>query len=344
MGITLVLLAALCTTAYSITVEEFKALPIPESASNLEGQAFVDFINENQPFYKAEIPKMSFEQFQSRLMNFKYLKKPVHAKTADELVLNEPIPERFDAREKWPYCDSMKQIRDQANCGSCWAVSAASTMSDRLCAHSQGEKKTIISDTDILACCGSLCGEGCEGGVLLEAWEFVMKEGACSGGPYLAKDCCKYYPFHPCGKHAGQPYYGECSGTRKTPACRKTCAFGYKPKYDKDKNYASSAYCVNATEEAIQKEIMINGPVQTGYEVYSDFYFYKRGVYVHKTGKQYGAHAVKIIGWGVENGVKYWLVANSWNYDWGEDGFFKILRGTNECNIESWVVAGAMKV
>ncbi|CAJ0594739.1 unnamed protein product [Cylicocyclus nassatus] len=89
---------------------------------------------------------------------------------------------------------------------------------------------------------------------------------------------------------------------------------------------------------------MINGPVQSGYEVYPVFYFFKGGVYIHKTGKQYRAHAVKIIGWGVENGVKYWLVANSWNYDWGEDGFFKILRRTNECNMESWVVAGTMKV
>lgn len=53
-----------------------------------------------------------------------------------------------------------------------------------------------------------------------------------------------------------------------------------------------------------------------------------------------GGHAVKIIGWGVENGTKYWLVANSWNNKWGENGLFRILRGVNECNIEDRVVAG----
>ena len=45
--------------------------------------------------------------------------------------------------------------------------------------------------------------------------------------------------------------------------------------------------------------------------------------------------AVKLIGWGVEDGVPYWLAANSWNKNWGENGYFKILRGSNECEIES---------
>ena len=45
-------------------------------------------------------------------------------------------------------------------------------------------------------------------------------------------------------------------------------------------------------------------------------------------------------GWGEENGTPYWLVANSWNYDWGDNGTFKILRGSDHCGIESGVVAG----
>ncbi|PIO63882.1 hypothetical protein TELCIR_14505 [Teladorsagia circumcincta] len=44
--------------------------------------------------------------------------------------------------------------------GSCWAVSAASTMSDRLCIQTNGRKKMTLSDTDILACCGEFCGYG----------------------------------------------------------------------------------------------------------------------------------------------------------------------------------------
>ena len=48
----------------------------------------------------------------------------------------------------------------------------------------------------------------------------------------------------------------------------------------------------------------------------------------------------RILGWGVERGTPYWLVANSWNYDWGNNGTFKILRGQDHCGIESNVVAG----
>lgn len=57
-------------------------------------------------------------------------------------------------------------------------------------------------------------------------------------------------------------------------------------------------------------------------------------------GKLLGLHAVKLIGWGVENGVPYWTVINSWNRDCGADKFFRIRRGTNECNIEMGAVAG----
>ena len=65
---------------------------------------------------------------------------------------------------------------------------------------------------------------------------------------------------------------------------------------------------------------------------------YKSGIYQHKTGSKLGGHAVKALGWGEENGIKYWIMANSWNTKWGEQGFFKIAFG--ECGIESDVVYG----
>ena len=68
------------------------------------------------------------------------------------------------------------------------------------------------------------------------------------------------------------------------------------------------------------------------------------GVYRHVTGGVLGGHAIKIMGWGTENGSPYWLVANSWNTDWGDHGYFKILRGHDECGIESSVVAGRPKL
>lgn len=78
-------------------------------------------------------------------------------------------------------------------------------------------------------------------------------------------------------------------------------------------HYGSSAYSVEPSEEQIMAEIMKNGPVEAAFTVYSDFPSYKSGVYQHVSGDQLGGHAIKIIGWGVEDGTKYWLVANSWN-------------------------------
>lgn len=67
------------------------------------------------------------------------------------------------------------------------------------------------------------------------------------------------------------------------------------------------------------------------------------GVYQHVAGNLAGGHAVRILGWGVEDGVDYWLVANSWNRLWGENGYFKIIRGINNCGIEEFITAGLVE-
>ena len=84
--------------------------------------------------------------------------------------------------------------------------------------------------------------------------------------------------------------------------------------------------------------IMEGGPVETAFTVYSDFENYAGGIYHHVSGGMAGGHAVKFVGWGVDNGQKYWKVANSWNPYWGEKGYFRIVRGTNEGGIEHQVI------
>ena len=63
-------------------------------------------------------------------------------------------------------------------------------------------------------------------------------------------------------------------------------------------------------------------------------------MYIHGALPVICTAAIKIVGWGNEGGVDYWLVANSWNQYWGDNGFFKIKRGVNECGIEGDVCAG----
>jgi cathepsin B len=93
--------------------------------------------------------------------------------------------------------------------------------------------------------------------------------------------------------------------------------------------------------EQIQQMIMQGGPVETAFTVYSDFENYAGGVYHHVTGQPVGGHAVKFVGWGVDQGVKYWKVANSWNPYWGEKGYFRIRLGTNEGGIEDTVTGAS---
>ncbi|EYC19977.1 hypothetical protein Y032_0023g811 [Ancylostoma ceylanicum] len=104
-------------------------------------------------------------------------------------------------------------------------------------------------------------------------------------------------------------------------------------------------YVLPIEEAEIRREIMTYGPVVASMQAYGDLDYYTGGIYKHTAGRPRGAHAVKIIGWGTENGTDYWIVANTWNTNWGEDnGFFRILRGINHCNIEDFVVAGHIKV
>lgn len=255
------------------------------------------------------------------------------------------IPESFDSRTKWPRCQQIRTIRDQSSCGSCWAFGAVEAMSDRICIASGGKVQVSLSADDLLSCCSS-CGFGCNGGEPLAAWQYWVSDGIVTGSNFTMKQGCKPYPFPPCEHHSNRTHYKPCShDLYPTPKCEKQCVSTYSAEtYDDDKYFGQKAYGVEDNVQSIQKEIMSHGPVEVAFEVYEDFLMYAGGVYVHKGGKLGGGHAVKMIGWGMEGNVPYWLVANSWNTDWGEDGFFRILRGVDECGIESGVVGGIPKL
>jgi len=252
------------------------------------------------------------------------------------------LPDNFDGREQWgATCPSLKEVRDQAACGSCWAFGAVEAMTDRICIHSSGANQAHISAQDLVSCCKT-CGMGCNGGYLAMSWRYWTTKGLVTGSQYNDHAGCRPYEVPPCDHHVNgtlQP----CGDVVKTPACKEECIAGYPITYNNDKHFGVSSYGVQGVDN-IRQEIFTNGPVEAAYTVYEDFLSYKTGVYHHVTGKMLGGHAVKILGWGVENGTPYWLVVNSWNADWGDNGFFKIKRGNNECGIEGKIAAGMPKL
>lgn len=228
----------------------------------------------------------------------------------------EQVPDSFDSRDQWPNC--IHPIRDQAQCGSCWAFAASEVLSDRYCIASNGATNVVLSPQALVSCDKS--DYGCQGGYLDRSWNYLAQTG-------IPTDEC--YPYT-----SG----GGVTGTCKT-SCHDGSAFVmYKAK--------AGSIVTPHDVTSIQTLIQTSGPVEAGFSVYNDFFSYKSGVYQHKTGSLAGGHAIKIIGWGVDTTSKlpYWIVANSWNTTWGMNGFFWILRGKNECGIESNVIAGAANV
>jgi len=229
------------------------------------------------------------------------------------------IPQQFDAREQWPECASIiGVITNQNPCGSCWAMSSAAVLADRMCIS--GNSAGQLSPQYLV-----YCGKetyGCQGGTVPTVWKQLVEQGT------VTEECV---PF-----------------TARNGACPARCKDGSPINDTMIFRAAGVVVPWDETPEgrvaAIQTEIMTNGSVQANFQVFDNFYTYSGGVYQRTTSsKIVGGHAVRIIGWGTtEDNVDYWIVANSWSIDWGEGGFFRILRGNNECNIEDVVLAGTV--
>jgi hypothetical protein len=108
-------------------------------------------------------------------------------------------------------------------------------------------------------------------------------------------------------------------------------------------------YDIQNMEDLMRMEIYERGPISIGYELYPSFFKFfgdrakSTAIYSSKDRqpdeKTHGGHAANIIGWGEEQGVKYWLVKNSWGNNWGDSGYFKIERGVDLCGIEIEIAA-----
>jgi len=261
------------------------------------------------------------------------------------------IPTSFDAAQNWPQCANViNDVRDQSNCGCCWAFGAASAASDRICIYTNGTKMLPISAEATCFCAES---NGCGGGTLFTPWSYFLNRGAVTGGNQnatgpLGGGFCSAFSLPHCHHHGpvgNDPYPPEgtpACPSQRSPACKSTCDGDAKSPhnvYASDKWGFMGSVTTYRTVPDIQTAIMSQGPVECAFTVYSDFENYESGIYHHVSGSALGGHAVRIVGWGTESGQDYWKVANSWNPYWGEKGYFRIRRGNNEVGIESQVTA-----
>ena len=296
-------------------------------------EAFVQKLNSLSTTWKAStksrVAQLSTEDFKALINPTGFAhdpRIPTKAFTAAELAA---APAAFDSRENWTHCASMRQIRDQSQCGSCWAVSSVETITDRTCIKHGHD--VILSAEDMLACSGA---GTCNGGQPYSAFNYWIRSG-------IVTDECRTYSLPSCDRDYLKNITNPCPTSRfPTPTCVRNCTNGKS--WEDSKWFGESVYYVNG-EQNIMAEIAANGPVTASFTIYEDFHFYESGIYRYTSGAYLGGHAVKIIGYGEEDGVKYWIGANSWNEKWGEKGFFRFIRGINDCGLESYAVAGLAK-
>ncbi|CAL6114616.1 Cathepsin_B [Hexamita inflata] len=214
------------------------------------------------------------------------------------------LPASFSWLNEKPEC---LKVRDQGQCGSCWAMSVVGSFSDNRCISGKDAIRVTYSEQYELSC--DHVDRGCMGGSLSSDMSFLKKTG-------VPTDKCVSYKSGKDGvKHV----------------CPRKCDDGSEiDMHEKIVSFAN----VCQGEESI-KAALTQGTIQTGFTVYQDFNYYTGGIYQHKFGASEGGHAVVIVGYGEENGVKYWDVRNSWGTSWGENGYFRIIRGKNECDFET---------
>ncbi|XP_075985293.1 secreted Wg-interacting molecule [Anticarsia gemmatalis] len=229
-----------------------------------------------------------------------------------------PYPREFDARTRWP--NYISPVVDQGWCGSDWAVSLSTIVSDRFAIQSNGAEKVILSPQTLLSC--NVKGQqGCKGGHIDNAWIYAKNRGLVDESCFPYKAQLTRCPFKP---------RGNLIDTGCKPVVpQRTDRYKVGPPGRLTK------------EKDIMYDIMQSGPVQAVMTVYQDFFHYRDGIYRRSRYGNHefkGYHSVRVVGWGEENGDKYWIVSNSWGPEWGENGYFRIARGNNESGIENFVV------
>ena len=214
------------------------------------------------------------------------------------------VPDSWD----WRDLGAVTSVKDQGQCGSCWSFSSAGAM-EGAWAIETGEL-IDLSEQQLMDCSKLYGNLGCNGGLMDNAFEYAIDEGMCSleSVPYTAMS-------------------GSC--TDDVNNCERVAKF---------------TYCVDVEpeNELALKFAVYDQPVSVAIEADTrTFQFYSSGVLDSTSCGTTLDHGVLVVGYGVENQQKYWIVKNSWGSGWGEDGYIRL--GRSESTTSQGICGVAMQ-
>lgn len=218
-------------------------------------------------------------------------------------VSTDDLPESVD----WRKDGAVNAVKDQAQCGSCWAFSAVCTAES---AYFLKSKQLLSFSESNLVDCVNLC-MGCSGGVPSVALSYVHKH---QGGQWNSETDYPYVAVAQTCKYDATKAIGGLSGFK---------GIGW------------------AAEDELQEKVAKMGVVSVCVDAgQQSFQSYNGGIYDEPNcGTLLLNHAVACVGYGAENGRLFWIVRNSWGADWGEAGYIRMPRNEgNVCGIATRAV------
>ncbi|KAI5661124.1 hypothetical protein M9H77_20447 [Catharanthus roseus] len=235
-----------------------------------------------------------------------YLGTRPAAVESEERISDQYLPSATDTLPisfDWRQKGAVTPVRNQGRCGSCWAFSTVASVEAINAIVT--DDLVSLSEQELVDCDSS--NKGCNGGNMERAFNYVIRNGGI--------DTKENYPY--------KAHKGTCDPNRVTVVGIN----GYKR--------------VPANNERALQNAVVHQVVSVGIDASSrTFQLYKSGVYTGDCGKSIN-HAVNAVGYGVENGVEYWIVRNSWGTNWGENGYIRMQRNVRDtaglCGIAQWV-------
>ncbi|CAL6061968.1 Cathepsin_B [Hexamita inflata] len=193
-------------------------------------------------------------------------------------------------------------------CNKSYISAVVRAFSENRCINNIDETLTYYSTQNMILC--DKGNMGCEGGVAFLSLYYLKNVGV---------------PLESC-----IPFTLQFSRFRYPGKCPEKCVDGsemIKFKSGEQKH----AY---RPDESKILEMLQLGVLVTEMDIYEDFAFYQSGIYHHVTAAKIGVKTVTIVGYGVENDLKFWVMRTDGLVGDENGGYFKIVRGTNECNVE----------